>query len=495
VTQGYSEYLLQKSTHPKVAIARDSRIKSDEFSMEAALNLCANGIKVYYFKDITTTPELSFAVRHLSLDGGIVITASHNPPEYNGYKIYDNTGCQILTDDAMKVIENVKKVKIDLSKTMSLEDAINSGHFEYISEDVYFSYYSQIRDLMVNLPLSTEEGDRIAIVYTPLHGTGGRPVLNMLSELGYRHVYPVEEQMIEDGNFPTAKSPNPESESVFALAKELGDKVGADILLATDPDADRVGVLIHHNDKYVKIDGNQMGALLANYLLEHKKDLDNKILIDTIVTSHLTDKIAKKYGAKLEKTLTGFKYIGEKINNMKPQENYILGFEESYGYMSGYHVRDKDAVNASALICEMVLYYKQKGMDLIHVLNEIYSEFGFFTEHLHSIDLDGIEGLSKIKTIMEKFRNLNKDTFFNENIKSFQDYESLLSYENGASKAIELPKADVVKVVFDDESWFALRPSGTEPKLKIYLSAIGQTESSSIDRLNSLKNKVLSLVE
>jgi phosphoglucomutase len=348
---------------------------------------------------------------------------------------------------------------------------------------------------MVNLPLSTEEGDRIAIVYTPLHGTGGRPVLNMLSELGYRHVYPVEEQMIEDGNFPTAKSPNPESESVFALAKELGDKVGADILLATDPDADRVGVLIHHNDKYVKIDGNQMGALLANYLLEHKKDLDNKILIDTIVTSHLTDKIAKKYGAKLEKTLTGFKYIGEKINNMKPQENYILGFEESYGYMSGYHVRDKDAVNASALICEMVLYYKQKGMDLIHVLNEIYSEFGFFTEHLHSIDLDGIEGLSKIKTIMEKFRNLNKDTFFNENIKSFQDYESLLSYENGASKAIELPKADVVKVVFDDESWFALRPSGTEPKLKIYLSAIGQTESSSIDRLNSLKNKVLSLVE
>lgn len=473
-TKGLCEYLKNEFAGEKsVVIAYDSRNNSKAFAECAAEVLCYNGIKTFLFEEIMPTPVLSFSVRYLNCNAGIVITASHNPKEYNGYKVYDKYGCQLVPQYADKVISYINNVKdIKSVKHMNLNMALSNGYLTYIGDEVLNSYISEVEKMAVY-----KEASDLKIVYTPLHGTGNIPVRKVLSDMSF-DVSVVKEQAVADGNFTTVRSPNPEEKDALNMALEQAKRANADLVIGTDPDCDRVGVGVLHNGEYTLLTGNQTGALLVDFYLKFKKQSLNpkSTLVKTIVTNDLGAEIARKNGLNVVETLTGFKYIGDQITKYeKTGENeFLIGYEESYGYLVGTYARDKDAVVASMLICEMAAYYKKNKMTLVDALNDLYSEYGFYLDALDSFVLKGKDGASRIKNIMSYFR-ANKATVF-PNITDVKDYSTGIG---------DLPKSNVLKFFLKGGSWIAVRPSGTEPKLKMYYSVRG-IDSSTCER--SLQN-------
>lgn len=473
-TKGLCEYLKNEFAGEKsVVIAYDSRNNSKAFAECAAEVLCYNGIKTFLFEEIMPTPVLSFSVRYLNCNAGIVITASHNPKEYNGYKVYDKYGCQLVPQYADKVISYINNVKdIKSVKHMNLNMALSNGYLTYIGDEVLNSYISEVEKMAVY-----KEASDLKIVYTPLHGTGNIPVRKVLSDMSF-DVSVVKEQAVADGNFTTVRSPNPEEKDALNMALEQAKRANADLVIGTDPDCDRVGVGVLHNGEYTLLTGNQTGALLVDFYLKFKKRSLNpkSTLVKTIVTNDLGAEIARKNGLNVVETLTGFKYIGDQITKYeKTGENeFLIGYEESYGYLVGTYARDKDAVVASMLICEMAAYYKKNKMTLVDALNVLYSEYGFYLDALDSFVLKGKDGASRIKNIMSYFR-ANKATVF-PNITDVKDYSTGIG---------DLPKSNVLKFFLKGGSWIAVRPSGTEPKLKMYYSVRG-IDSSTCER--SLQN-------
>lgn len=473
-TKGLCEYLKNEFAGEKsVVIAYDSRNNSKAFAECAAEVLCYNGIKTFLFEEIMPTPVLSFSVKYLNCNAGIVITASHNPKEYNGYKVYDKYGCQLVPQYADKVISYINNVKdIKSVKHMNLNMALSNGYLTYIGDEVLNSYISEVEKMAVY-----KEASDLKIVYTPLHGTGNIPVRKVLSDMSF-DVSVVKEQAVADGNFTTVRSPNPEEKDALNMALEQAKRANADLVIGTDPDCDRVGVGVLHNGEYTLLTGNQTGALLVDFYLKFKKQSLNpkSTLVKTIVTNDLGAEIARKNGLNVVETLTGFKYIGDQITKYeKTGENeFLIGYEESYGYLVGTYARDKDAVIASMLICEMAAYYKKNKMTLVDALNVLYSEYGFYLDALDSFVLKGKDGASRIKNIMSYFR-ANKATVF-PNITDVKDYSTGIG---------DLPKSNVLKFFLKGGSWIAVRPSGTEPKLKMYYSVRG-IDSSTCER--SLQN-------
>jgi len=473
-TKGLCEYFKNEFAGEKsVVIAYDSRNNSKAFAECAAEVLCYNGIKTFLFEEIMPTPVLSFSVRYLNCNAGIVITASHNPKEYNGYKVYDKYGCQLVPQYADKVISYINNVKdIKSVKHMNLNMALSNGYLTYIGDEVLNSYISEVEKMAVY-----KEASDLKIVYTPLHGTGNIPVRKVLSDMSFA-VSVVKEQAVADGNFTTVRSPNPEEKDALNMALEQAKRANADLVIGTDPDCDRVGVGVLHNGEYTLLTGNQTGALLVDFYLKFKKQSLNpkSTLVKTIVTNDLGAEIARKNGLNVVETLTGFKYIGDQITKYeKTGENeFLIGYEESYGYLVGTYARDKDAVVASMLICEMAAYYKKNKMTLVDALNVLYSEYGFYLDALDSFVLKGKDGTSRIKNIMSYFR-ANKATVF-PNITDVKDYSTGIG---------DLPKSNVLKFFLKGGSWIAVRPSGTEPKLKMYYSVRG-IDSSTCER--SLQN-------
>ncbi len=473
-TKGYADYLKSRyDGEISIAIAYDSRNNSKYFSQVAAGVLSANGIKVYIYDTLMPTPVLSFTAKHLGCNGGIVLTASHNPKEYNGYKIYDEKGCQLVPQFASKVIEfvnavtDLKSVQID-----DFETAVNEDKIVVIGEEVLDEFLKEVKKQSIY-----EEKSDLKIVYTALHGTGNIPVRKAIYGM---NVSIVKSQELPDGNFSTVRSPNPEEKDALTIAIAQAKEENADLVLGTDPDCDRVGTAVLHNGEYVLITGNQIGALLVDFVLSHKKDALNEksTLVKTIVTSEVGADIARSYGLHVVDTLTGFKYIGEQIGKyeISGDKEFVIGYEESYGYLVGTHARDKDAVVSSMLICQMAAYHKNNGRTLIDALNNIYERFGFYLDSLDTFVLKGKDGAEKIQSIMTNMRE-NGKSFFN-NIKDVLDY----------SKGIDdLPKENVLKYTFTDGSWMAVRPSGTEPKLKVYYSMCGETRDVATEKLEKVR--------
>ena len=474
-TKGLADYINASVEGEKsVAIAYDSRNNSAFFADTAASVLAANGIKVYLFETLMPTPVLSFAVKHHNCSAGIVLTASHNPKEYNGYKVYDSKGCQLVPEYADKVIAFVNAVT-DLKsiEMMPLDEAKASGKLVYIGEKTLEAFISEVKKQSVY----NEKSD-LKLVYTPLHGTGNVPVRKVLED---KNVSVVKSQELPDGNFSTVRSPNPEEKDALTLAIEQAKAEKADIVIGTDPDCDRVGVGVLHGGDYVLLTGNQTGALLVDFVLKFKKDTlpENAAVVKTIVTSGLGAAIAEKYGAKVFQTLTGFKYIGEKICLWEEsgENTFVFGYEESYGYLSGTHARDKDAVVASMLIAEMASYYKNNGMTLVDALDGIYAEYGYYYDCLETFVLKGKEGAEKIQSAMQAMRESGENLF--------DDLDVLLDYSKGIDG---LPKENVLRFDFKDGSWAAARPSGTEPKLKLYFSVKGENKEQATVRQQAIRN-------
>ena len=485
-TQGLAEYVNSVTENGSVAIAYDSRIKSDVFAKHAASILAANGIKVYIYKELMPTPMLSFAVRYFKCDAGIVLTASHNPAIYNGYKAYGPDGCQLNLDASEYVLSIMNKVDIFTEvKTIDFEEGIKSGKIEFIGDNVIEAYLDNVQSQLVNKNVCKEND--IKIIYTPLHGSGNKPVRAILKRIGLENVTVVPEQELPDGNFPTAPYPNPELRQPFECALKLAESLCPDLLLATDPDSDRVGIAVNHGGEYKLLTGNQVGALLLNYILSQKTAAGtlpkNPVAVKTIVTTELCQKIADKYGCELINTLTGFKFIGEQIGLLEAKgeiERYQFGFEESYGYLAGGYVRDKDAVVASMLICEMVCYYKTQNKTLIDVLNDLYSEFGYFSNTQVSFTFEGQSGMQKMADIMKALSEKAPEEIAGVKVTEVADYNaSVRTFCNtGEKKTIELPKSDVLEFIMESGSSVIIRPSGTEPKIKIYISSVGSSEEN-----------------
>jgi phosphoglucomutase len=503
-TQGLANYILNsvdKAKEKGVVIAFDSRYRSPEFAKEAALVMNGNEIKAYLFESLRTTPELSFAVRELGCAAGIVITASHNPPEYNGYKVYGEDGGQLVPRYANKVIEEIRKID-DFSKVKYIEEAeaLNKGLLNIIGEEIDKKYIDSVKSLSLRKDLVKEMKD-FKIVYTPLHGTGAMPVKRVLKEIGFENVIVVPEQEFPDSNFSTVKSPNPEEHDAFELAISLAEKENADVIIGTDPDCDRVGVVIKDKDGvYQVLTGNQTGALLVDYILSSMETIpENSVIIKTIVTSELGKAVAEHYGVETIDTLTGFKFIGEKIKEFeeKRDKNFLFGYEESYGYLAGTFVRDKDGVVSAMLIAEMAAYYKSKGMSLLDALKGIYKKFGYYKEDLKSIKLEGKEGIEKIGRIMEQLRNNPPLEIGELKVEVLRDYlERKARYIlKDREEPVSLPKSNVLHFTLDDGSWFAVRPSGTEPKIKIYFSAVAEWEKEAQLKLKMIKDFVLNKID
>lgn len=505
-TQGLADYLNFKyDGNISVSIAYDSRNMSKEFARAAAETLCGNGIFVNLFEELTPTPILSYAVRALKSKAGIVITASHNPKEYNGYKVYGEDGGQVTDEAANEIITCAKNVK-DFSKVkiMEISTAKAYGMLEIIGETLYLSYIEKVKNLTMRKDLVTEKAKELKIIYTPIHGSGNVPVRRVLRELGYDNVFVVKEQEMPNGNFPTASYPNPEDPLVFTLALKMAKDINPDIIFGTDPDCDRIGVVVKDKEGMYKVlTGNQTGVLLSNYILnslsETKELPSNGVVIKTIVTTDMIEVISKKYNVEVLDVLTGFKYIGEKIKefDLSDEKKFIFGFEESFGYLAGNFVRDKDAIIAAMLICEMTLYYKNKDMSLYDALMDIYSEYGYYEESLVSIELKGKDGAEKISNILEYLRSSMKDIIGNNKIVKKMDYRDGLEMDliNHKQKTIDLPKSNVLKFILEDGSWFVVRPSGTEPKMKIYLSVKGNSLEDSSRKIIQLKENVMSIVD
>ncbi|WP_444244577.1 phospho-sugar mutase [Eubacterium sp.] len=483
-TQGLADYLNDNYDSPSVAIGYDSRIKSDYFSRESAEILAANGIKVYIYDELEPTPCLSYAVRKLKASGGIIITASHNPAKYNGYKCYNSKGYQMTDDEAAQTYEYIKKVDYFTGiKKVDFDSALSDGKIEYIGEKLIESFLDEVQKQCIN-PDIVRKAD-LKVIYTPLNGTGNKPVRKILDRIGIKNVYVVPEQEKPDGNFPTCPFPNPEIKQVFELGLEMNKEIGADILLATDPDCDRVGIAVPDDSgKLVLMSGNEVGAMLLNYILSQKKEKgllsDNSIAVKSFVSTDLAEVIAKKYNCKFKNLLTGFKYIGELVTNLEAEgraSDFVMGFEESYGYLAGTHARDKDAVVASMLICEMAAYYKTKNMNLVDVMESLYEEFGFYANVVESYTFEGASGMEKMASIMDGLRANAPSKIAGYDVVSVSDYEaSKTVFANGrADEKIELPKSNVLAYGLTDGNKLIVRPSGTEPKIKAYITAVGKS--------------------
>lgn len=499
-TYGLGKYLLAadpKNAEKGVAIAFDSRNKSAEFAQTAARVLAAMGVQAYLFESLRPTPVLSFTVRHVGAAGGIVITASHNPKEYNGYKVYGPDGGQMVSPAADELVAEIEKIDnyFDIPLT-NMETAVEDGMIQIIGKEVDDAYAAAVENVVKANP-----GSDLKVIYTPIHGSGNVPVRRVLDDLGYKNVTVVAEQEQPDGNFPTVSYPNPEERSVFNIAMEMPEAKDVDIIIGTDPDCDRVGVVGRNAEgEFVVFTGNQTGALLVDYFLKTRTDLPaNKVVIKTIVTSELGGIVAKANGAEVVDVLTGFKYIGEHMTEYEAtgEKTFAFGYEESYGYLAGNYARDKDAVLASALVCEMADYYKKQGMTLYDALEGLYQKFGYFIEGIQSMTLEGIEGKKQIASIMEKFRASHFDAFADEKLVTYNDYQSKESMDlaTGEKSAIDLPKSNVLKFVFNENSWYALRPSGTEPKLKVYYSVTGKSREKAEEKMEILKKAVNEIIE
>lgn len=496
-TQGLADYLLENGKAPRVCIAYDTRNKSLEFAQTAAEVLCGNGVKTYLFDSVHPTPILSFAVRHMKAAAGIVITASHNPKEYNGYKVYGPDGGQITDRAAKEILACIENADyFSSTKTIPLKETLEKGLLTYIGEDVDSHYYERIISLSIRKELIAEKADQLKIIYSPLHGSGNIPVRRILKELGFSNVLTVPEQEKPDGDFPTTPYPNPEDPSVFDLAIKMAEKADTDLIFATDPDCDRLGVLVKDDDeKYSVLTGNQTGALLCDYIIRSRRELDmmpeRPAVIKTIVTTDLAKNICERNGVPIFDVLTGFKYIGELAEKWQNTggHSFIFGFEESYGYLAGDFVRDKDAVIAAAQIAEMALYYKDKGQTLYQALQSLYAEYGYYAEKLISVELPGEEGQKRCAEIIADMRANYRDMLNGASIAVVKDYikseKTIIS--TGKREKIELPRSNVLKFIFDDESWLVLRPSGTEPKVKIYVSARGGSAQEAESKLSMLE--------
>lgn len=491
-TQGLAKYLVTNFENPSIAIAHDSRNMSHEFAETAASVLAANGVKVYLYESLRPTPMLSFAVRHLNADAGIVITASHNPKEYNGYKVYGSDGGQVTDKAANEILGYFNDVDIFSGvKKMDLQEAQKEGVLVYIGEDVDNAYYEKVEALVVNKELVKNRASELNIIYTPIHGSGNIPVRTMLKRLGYENVAVVKEQELPDGNFPTTFYPNPENPQVFEIAIEMAKTISPDLIFGTDPDCDRIGVIVKEdNGEYKVLTGNQVGVLLSEYMLNARKEtrvLSTKdTLIKTIVTTEMAARVAEAYDAQIMNVLTGFKYIGEKIEEFEKtgSNNFVLGFEESYGYLSGGFVRDKDAVIAATLIAEMALYYKTQGKNLAQALHDLFEKYGYYKEELVSITMEGKDGQEQIAAMITALRENSPLEVDGVKIKIAEDYKlskRVNRFEN-TTETINLPTSNVLKFILEDNSWFVIRPSGTEPKVKIYASVVGKDSADAAEK-------------
>ena len=490
-TRGICRYIDRKfgeeGKNRGVVIAHDSRRMSREFCDEAAATLAAYGVKAFVFDSLRATPMLSFAIRHLNCQMGIVITASHNPKEYNGYKVYGNYGGQICVDEANEIIDEVNSIEsLGDIKVGSFDSYLESGMITVLDDDVDNAFNEAVLSQIRDKKMVSENGDKLRIIYTPIHGTGNVPVRRALKDAGFKDVAVVKEQELPDTEFSTVEYPNPEEKAVFNIAIDMAKESNADLIIGTDPDCDRVGIVVRDNNgEYVVLNGNQTGAIIVNYLFSKMNEAGNipekPVVIKTIVTSELGAAIAEHYGAEVVNTLTGFKFIGEKIHEYEDfgsvVKNFVIGYEESYGYLVGTHARDKDAVVASLIISEAALYYKLKGMTLYDALMEIYDKFGYYKEALKSITLKGIDGVEKIAEIMKSFRNDDIDSIAGVKV------DRKLDYKEGIDG---LPKADVLKFVLEDKSWIAIRPSGTEPKIKFYFGVCGDSNEASDNKIEAL---------
>lgn len=505
-TQGLADYLMStyKDENLSVSIAYDSRIMSKNFAETASRILCGNGVKVNLFESLRPTPVLSYAVKYLKSKAGIVVTASHNPKQYNGYKVYGEDGGQVTDKKAKEIISYVNGVKqLTKIKTMDLKEAKTKGLFNIIEEEIDKTYIENVKGLTIREELVKRQAENLKIIYTPIHGSGNIPVRRVLGELGYKNLYVVPEQEMPDGNFPTVEYPNPENKEVFKIALNMAQKINPDIIFGTDPDCDRIGVIVKDKkDEYKALNGNMIGVLLTNYILSSLNEKEeipkDGVIIKTIVTTELATKIAENFNVEVMNVLTGFKYIGEKIKEFSEMNSktYLFGFEESYGYLAGTFVRDKDAVVASVLICEMALYYKEKGMSLYDALIEIYKKYGFYKENLISINLEGKEGQKKIENILKNLRLLKEDELRESKIVKKYDYKTSIEKNlvNSEDKFIDLPKSNVLKFILEDGSYFVIRPSGTEPKIKIYLSVIGNSLENSEKKMEKFQHLVMDII-
>ena len=505
-TQGLANYIIKKQGQDKgVAIAYDCRIMSKEFSEYTANCLNANGIKTYVFEDLRPTPELSFAVRELGCIAGIVITASHNPPEYNGYKVYWEDGAQIVEPTDKEIIDEVNKVSdFATIKTMDKEEAIEKGLYNIIGEEIDNRYIEELKKLVVNEDAIKKTQKDIKIVYTPLHGTGGMLAKRILKEIGFENVFVVKEQEKPDGHFPTVSYPNPEDPKAFELALELAKKVEADVILANDPDADRIGIYVKDakNNEYIQFNGNMTGNLIAEYILSQKKANGtlptNGAIIKTIVSSNMTDAIAKEYGVRLFSTLTGFKNIAKIIRECEQKQSYkcLFSYEESYGCIIGTHARDKDGIVAVMTICEAVAYYKMHGLTLWEQMNKMYEKYGYYKERQMAITLKGIEGAEEIRKMMENMRNNPPKEIAGLKVKSFGDYSKQeIVDKNGNKTSTGLPKSNVLYFDLEKNSWVCVRPSGTEPKIKFYMGVCEKSMIGADNKLEALEKEVKQMSE
>jgi len=495
-TQGLANYVNQEYNGGSVAISYDSRIKSDIFAKAAAEVLAASGIKVYIYKELMPTPMLSFAVRNLKCQAGIMVTASHNPAKYNGYKAYGDDGCQITLKGAEIILKEINSLDIFKDvKTSDFNTELEKGNIEYISQNVIDDYYKCVLAEGINTNLCASSG--LKVVYTPLNGTGNKPVRHILKEIGINDVVLVEEQENPDGNFPTCPYPNPEIREALELGLKKCREVKPDLLLATDPDCDRVGIAVPDGDDYVLFTGNEVGALLFEYICEQriKKGTmpENPIVVKTIVTTNIIDAIAKEYGVEVIDVLTGFKFIGEQIGFLEKkgeEKRYIFGFEESYGYLSGGYVRDKDAVNASMLICEMAAYYRTQGISLIQARENLYNKYGVYYHTLHSFTFEGESGMIKMNDIMSQLRQNHPSEIAGYKILKFSDYKMSITknLENNTESEIKLPKSDVLAFELEDNLKVVVRPSGTEPKIKTYYTA----KAPDFDSAKEIESKLAS---
>ena len=505
-TQGLANYIAKVGKQSQgVAIAYDSRHMSPEFAQEAALCLAANGIKAYIFESLRPTPELSFAVRHLGCVAGINITASHNPPEYNGYKVYWEDGAQITPPHDTGIMGEVKAISDwNTVKTMDKAEAEKSGLYEVIGQQIDDAYMEELKKQVIHHDAIAAEGKNLKIVYTPLHGTGNIPARRILKELGFENVYVVKEQELPDGAFPTVSYPNPEAAEAFELGLKLAKEVDADLVLATDPDADRLGVRVKDkNGEYHDLTGNMSGCLLANYEIGQRKAVNGSLpedgaLIKTIVTSNLADAIAKGYGVDLIEVLTGFKFIGQQILGFENsgKGTYLFGFEESYGCLIGTYARDKDAIVATMALCEAAAYYKTQGKTLWDAMIEMYDQYGYYKDDIQSITLKGIEGLQKIQEIMDTLRKNPPAEFAGHKVVSARDYkkDTITDLATGEVKPTGLPNSNVLYYDLTDDAWVCLRPSGTEPKVKFYYGVKGTSLEDADEKSAVMGKAVLDMV-
>ncbi|HEP1264057.1 TPA: phospho-sugar mutase [Streptococcus pyogenes] len=505
-TEGLAKLIETKGEEAKkrgVAIAYDSRHFSPEFAFESAQVLAQHGIKSYVFEALRPTPELSFAVRHLNAYAGIMVTASHNPAPFNGYKVYGQDGGQLPPADADALTDFIRAIENPFAVELAdLDESKSAGLIQVIGEDVDMKYLREVKDVNINQDLINNFGKDMKIVYTPLHGTGEMLTRRALAQAGFESVVVVESQAKADPDFSTVKSPNPESQAAFALAEELGREVDADVLVATDPDADRLGVEIRQPDgTYKNLSGNQIGAIIAKYILEAHKTAgtlpENAALAKSIVSTELVTKIAESYGATMFNVLTGFKFIAEKIQEFEEKHNhtYMFGFEESFGYLIKPFVRDKDAIQAVLLVAEIAAYYRSRGLTLADGIDEIYKEYGYFAEKTISVTLSGVDGAAEIKKIMNKFRENGPKQFNNTDIVLLEDFQKQTATKNdGTISNLTTPPSNVLKYTLADDSWIAVRPSGTEPKIKFYIATIGDTLDIAQEKITNIETEINTFV-